>query len=156
MDPATQSLLLIISGIGFQLGILIAAVFAGLAARDARRISQDTKVETLAQTVKIDKVATETAVVLGHVNSEKTADAKTIEFQARENQMLRDQLAEKDRVAGLLAQAASHQVARVPAAPSPTPPDAQTLDKIETNTADTAVNTKRTDAAVDKLRKDAS
>jgi hypothetical protein len=139
MDPHTQAVLIIIAAIGTQIGILIAAVFAGMAARDARRIALDTRAETQAQTpkiddarrialdtraetqaqtTKIDLVATKTAVIEGHVNSEKTSDAKTIEYQARENQLLRDQILDKDRVAGLLAQAVAART-REPAAGAP-------------------------------------
>jgi len=48
--------------------------------------------------------ARDTAVILGHVNSEKMADTKNIEFLQREIQILREQLASKERAAALLAQ----------------------------------------------------
>ena len=104
MDPATQSTVIIIAAAGAQLVVIIAAVFAGIAARDARRIALDTKVETQTQTATINAVAKDTAVVLGHVNSEKAKDSATIEYQAKENQLLRDHIQEQSRVAGLLAQ----------------------------------------------------
>jgi len=99
-----------------ELIALVTAVSAAIGVLITGIVQVITAVRTTAalkeNTVITQATLTKTAVIEGHVNSEKTADAKTIEFQARENQMLREQLAQKDRVAGLLAQAA----ATIPAA----------------------------------------
>lgn len=135
-------ILMFITAVGSQALLIIAAIYTGWTAMTAKRIAAATQTETIAQTIKLDTVAKETAVVLGHVNSEKTADAKTIEFQARENQILRDQIAEKDRVAGLFAQSVA---TRAPVTGAAAPVVAAVIkdlhsvhEQIETNTRETA------------------
>lgn len=103
MDPQTQSMVILIAAVGSQVILIVGAIFTGWAALSARRIANDTKVETAIQTTKIDQVATDTAVVLGHVNSKETKLTAMVESQQREMQMLRDQLVEKDKVAAVLA-----------------------------------------------------
>lgn len=144
---STAEVLAILAGLGVlfaaastALATVIIAIFKGLS--DIRSI----KTETLAQTAKIDIVAKETAVVLGHVNSEKTKDTAKIEYQALENKLLREQLVDKDRVAGLLAQSAV-QAARTVAPSSGSidgPSAATALAHMETHTKETAENTKET------------
>jgi hypothetical protein len=145
MDPATQSMLLIIAGIGSQLVVVIAAIFAGLAAWDARRVGRELKSDGAARDVKLDAVAKDTAVVLGHVNSEKSISQGREATLKKENELLREMLADKIATAGLLAQAAASR-GRVDTAPAGSTPDPTTvLGKIETNTAETA-------AGVEKLQ----
>jgi uncharacterized membrane-anchored protein YhcB (DUF1043 family) len=67
-----------------------------------------------------------------HVNSEKTAMEGTNNMLRRENEMLREMMADSKQRTALLAQAASHLV------PLPVPVTERVLDKIETNTAATA------------------
>lgn len=110
MDSATQSTLIIIGAIGGQVLVVIAAVFAGIQARDAKRIALETKIETTAQTIKLDTVVTDTAVVKGHVNSEKTAGEGRELALLKENILLREMIAEKKADAALLAQAAAMRI----------------------------------------------
>lgn len=105
MDPATQSLVIIIVAIGGQLCAIVAAIFAGWNSLAAKRIATEAKAETVAQTLKLDSVAKDTAVVLGHVNSEKSAAEGRLATVKRENELLREMIADKIHTAGLLAQA---------------------------------------------------
>jgi hypothetical protein len=92
--------------------ILISAVFAGI-------VSVITAWRTIVQKV---------TAIEGHVNSEKTAGEGRENTLKRENELLREMLADRKLTAALLAQAASHPGAQ----------RGEVLDKIETNTADTA------------------
>jgi hypothetical protein len=126
---------------------LIGAVFAGIV---SVVVAFRTNAAIKDNTALTQATLTKTAVIEGHVNSEKTSDAKTIEFQQRENEMLRAQLADKDRVAGLLAQAAATVVTPPAAAVAAAP----VLAQIEANTDATAQNTATTKADVKKLKAD--
>jgi hypothetical protein len=87
------SIAVIVAAIPTTIGSITAAILAYAAYKKANE----------AKTV-ITSVASDTAVVLGHVNSQKSIDATTIAFQERENKLLRETIADRDRVAGLLAQ----------------------------------------------------
>lgn len=63
------------------------------------------KVEKVSATV--DEVKTKAEVIVGHVNSEKTAAQGREATLAAENVLLRQLIAEKKEAAGLLAQAAA-------------------------------------------------
>lgn len=91
--------------------ILIGAFFAGI-------VSVITAWRTIAQKV---------TAIEGHVNSERTELVGKNTALQKENDLLREIIADKKQTAALLAQAASH-----PAAQS------TVLDHIETNTAATA------------------
>lgn len=110
MDPSTQSTIIIIGAVGAQILVIVAAVFAGMQALAAKKIALETKAETTAQSIKLDNVVTDTAVVKGHVNSEKTAAEGRELTLRKENALLREMILEKKADAALLAQAAAMRI----------------------------------------------
>jgi hypothetical protein len=131
LDAATISL--IVGAIVTIVGAIAAAIVSIIGA-------------VRANTERIAKLAEPVAAILGHVNSEKTAAEGRENTLKTENNLLRERLADQKSTAGLLAQAVA-QRSRTDAAV----PDAPVLDKIETNTAETAANTNRVEAKVDAI-----
>jgi hypothetical protein len=88
----------------------------------------------------IGQMARDTEAIKGHVNSEKTAaDGREMTLR-RENDLLREMVANANAAAGLLAQAAATRSRLEPfSAPAAA---AASLENIETNTAETAAGVK--------------
>jgi hypothetical protein len=78
------------------LGVLVTGIIAALASGIVLIINS------------LHSVAKDTAVVLGHVNSEKSLAEGRENTLKRENELLREMLADKKATAALLAQAATH------------------------------------------------
>lgn len=113
------------------------------------------------QTNKIDETLRKTAVIEGHVNSEKTRAAGEIATLQKEVLLLRELMADKKETASLLAQsvAQTNSPATSPAAPTAPPaakdPALVELKEIKKHTKETAVNTAATDVTVNEIQKSA-
>lgn len=108
------------------------------------------------QTSKIEETLRKTAVIEGHVNSEKTRAAGEIATLQKEVLLLRELMADKKETASLLAQsvAQTHLPAASPAGQAVvTKPAEAVLKKIEKHTKETAANTAATDATVQEIKK---
>lgn len=114
------------------------------------------------QTSKIEETLRKTAVIEGHVNSEKTRAAGEIATLQKEVLLLRELMADKKETASLLAQsvaqthlptASTAVTATADTLAAPAKRTEATLKKIEKHTAETAANTAATDATVQEIKK---
>lgn len=126
------------------LGGMIVTVIAALAAAvvsviNAMRLG-DVKQRQDAEVARIDTVSKDTEAIKGHVNSEKTAAEGRQRLLENENLLLKEMLADKRLTASLLAQAAASRSREAGAA---TQSSADSLQKIDDNTAAIAVNTEK-------------
>jgi hypothetical protein len=100
------------------------------------------------------EIGAKTDVVNGHVNSESARREARLEALHKENQLLRDVLADKEKTAAVLAQSVvTASVSRSRSrSTDPAPQESLTkLASIDENTKATAENTARTDAAMQEL-----
>lgn len=91
-------------------------------------------------------------VIEGHVNSEQTKAAEQLLALARENKLLRDQIADTKTTAALLAQSAAASRAPGQAGPSPAGSAEQSLESIDASAKAIDENTKKTDEKIDALK----
>lgn len=154
MNPAEITTLAVAAGaLVTTVGAVAVKIIAALS--DAARQRQ-------AQTDKIDETLRKTAVIEGHVNSEKTRAEGEIAALKTEIAVLRETMADQKEAAALLAQSAVQ--AAVLAAPPIRPVEGRpvegklaestTLKKIEKHTKETAANTAATDVTVQQIKKD--
>lgn len=149
MNPS-EITALTVAAVAFVTAVGVAIVNIITAAGAARQRQE--------QTNKIDETLRKTAVIEGHVNSEKTRAAGEIATLQKEVLLLRELMADKKETAALLAQSAV-QAKPIPAAAPLTVTDTnkrtevKVLKEIEKHTAETAANTVATDATVQEIKK---
>lgn len=139
MNPS-EITALTVAGVAFvtAVGVAIVNIITASAAARQRQV----------QTDKIDETLRKTAVIEGHVNSEKTRAAGEIATLEKEVLLLRELMADKKETAALLAQSAAQTQT-----PTTAPKSAPVLKQIEKNTAATAENTAATDVTVQEIKK---
>ena len=115
MDPTTLTLV----G-GLSVTIIAALAAAIVSVINALRIA-DVMVKQDADSVRMDTVSKDTEAIKGHVNSEKTAAAGREDALRKENELLREIIADKKSTAGLLAQAAAQRGRDSAPPPNPDP-----------------------------------
>lgn len=146
-----------ITALAVAAGALVTAVGA-VAVKIIGALS-DAARQRQAQTEKIDETLRKTAVIEGHVNSEKTRAAGEIAALKVEIVLLRETMADKKETAALLAQSvvatppSPHPIPQMSSVPTlPPSPEVATLKKIEKHTKETAANTAATDATVQEIQ----
>lgn len=154
MNPS-EITALTVAGVAFvtAVGVAIVNIITAAAAARQRQV----------QTDKIDETLRKTAVIEGHVNSEKTRAAGEIATLQKEVLLLRELMADKKETAALLAQSTIQTSAHktFPAAipvegQSPVSvklAEAKVLKQIEKHTKETAENTAATDVTVQEIKK---
>jgi len=133
----------IIAGLVILLPVLAAQIIAIMNAKAIRKEVAEIKAKT-------QETLTQATVIVGHVNSEKTAAEGRESALTNENRLLREMLTEKTQQAALLAQAS----VRPPAQPAAAKPQvAENIAATAKNTEETAKNTERTERKVDDIKK---
>ena len=148
--PSTLQLLITqLPAILTALGFIVTAVLSWLNGRKVAEVKQQ-------QT----QLTTSIGEVAAHVDGAATKSVEKIQALLNERDIMRESAADAKQVAAVLAQAVATGVAVRAADPAGVPvrvadEQADSLKHIEVNTADTAKNTARTDAAVSDLKKEA-